>query len=412
MKKKILIILCIIATFFITTRVKAVTPVSSPNFQGIDVSSWQGFINFEEVKNSGIEVVYIKASQGTGYKDPYFETNYENAKANGLKVGFYHYLTATSVSDAEAEAQFFASVISGKIPDCLLVMDFESFNGLSRDGINTVSEAFLNKLNELTGKEVAIYSDLSNAQDTFNEELASKYPLWLAYYEDYNQISNVETSWNNWIGLQNSDDGEIPGIRGFVDTDIFTEDIFLDEVTESPSVDKLEVENSGEIYIVKSGDTLSQIARDFGTTVQEIVNLNNIQNPNLIFPGERLIISNSTSNGFDNSNNSETTDYIVKRGNTLSQIALEFGTSVQEIVDLNNIQNPNLIFPGENLKIISNTNFNLLGETNQINYTVRRGNTLSEIALRFNTTVGEIVRLNNIQNPNLIFVGQRLRIPI
>ena len=69
----------------------AITPVSNLEYQGIDVSHWQGYIDYSEVRRSGIEVVYIKASQGTNIKDAYFDINYENAKANGLKVGFYHF---------------------------------------------------------------------------------------------------------------------------------------------------------------------------------------------------------------------------------------------------------------------------------------------------------------------------------
>ena len=84
------------------------------SYQGIDVSNWQGYIDYARVKQSGIDIVYIKASQGTTRKDPYFETNYQNAKANGLKVGLYHYVTATTVEGARAEARFFASVISRK----------------------------------------------------------------------------------------------------------------------------------------------------------------------------------------------------------------------------------------------------------------------------------------------------------
>lgn len=75
-------------------------------------------------------MVYIKASQGNNIKDPYFDVNYENAKANGLKVGFYHFLTATNTEEAEREAKFFASVISGKSPDCKLAMDYETFGGV------------------------------------------------------------------------------------------------------------------------------------------------------------------------------------------------------------------------------------------------------------------------------------------
>lgn len=63
-------------------------------YRGIDVSEWQGNIDYESVKGSGIEVVYIRASEGFNYTDPYYLRNYNGAKQNGLKVGFYHYLTA------------------------------------------------------------------------------------------------------------------------------------------------------------------------------------------------------------------------------------------------------------------------------------------------------------------------------
>jgi GH25 family lysozyme M1 (1,4-beta-N-acetylmuramidase) len=74
----------------------AITPSSNQQYQGIYVSDWQGYIDYSKVSESGIEIVYIKASQGSNIKDPYFDINYENAKANGLKVGFYHFLTASS----------------------------------------------------------------------------------------------------------------------------------------------------------------------------------------------------------------------------------------------------------------------------------------------------------------------------
>lgn len=121
----------------------AISPNSSTIYEGIDVSNWQGNINYEQVKTAGIEVVYIKTSEGTTYKDPYFERNYENAKANGLKVGFYHFLTATNTQAARNQAQFFASVISGKAPDCKLAMDFEQFRGgITTEEINEISKVF------------------------------------------------------------------------------------------------------------------------------------------------------------------------------------------------------------------------------------------------------------------------------
>lgn len=116
MKRKAIKILGIFVVFISTflNSVFALSPQSELIYQGVDVSDWQRYIDYSQVKNAGIDIVYIKASQGTTRKDPYFETNYQNAKANGLKVGFYHYVTATTVEGARAEARFFASVISRK----------------------------------------------------------------------------------------------------------------------------------------------------------------------------------------------------------------------------------------------------------------------------------------------------------
>ena len=97
MKELLTIILMIIIVLQISiSKVEAIEPASSEIYEGIDVSNWQGNINFTEVANSGIQVVYIKATQGTNYVSPTFEQNYQNAKANGLKIGFYHYVTARS----------------------------------------------------------------------------------------------------------------------------------------------------------------------------------------------------------------------------------------------------------------------------------------------------------------------------
>ena len=97
MRKLITTILIISLIFFINTNMTyAIISASNEQYQGIDVSNWQGYINYNKVKESGIDIVYIKASQGSNIKDAYFDINYENAKANGLKVGFYHFLTATT----------------------------------------------------------------------------------------------------------------------------------------------------------------------------------------------------------------------------------------------------------------------------------------------------------------------------
>ena len=162
MKNNLLKILICFLIIFITpiyiliTPVYAFSPSSSTLYEGIDVSGWQGNINYEQVKNAGIEIVYMKSSEGNNFVDPYFNQNYANAKANGLKVGFYHYLTARNVQEAVEQATFFLSVISGKNSDCRLAMDFESFGNLTITEINQIGLAFVRTVETLSKKEVVI----------------------------------------------------------------------------------------------------------------------------------------------------------------------------------------------------------------------------------------------------------------
>ncbi len=415
LKKLTLAILVIVFVFSINiNNTYAIEPASNLSYQGIDVSNWQGHINYEEVRNSGIEVVYIKASQGTNIKDAYFDINYENAKANGLKVGFYHFLTATNTEQAEQEANFFVSVISGKTPDCKLVLDYETFGGVGVEEINNIARTFMQRVEELTNKEVIIYSDLSNAQSTFDQSLAEDYQLWIAYYGDYNNLINVETSWAEYIGVQYTDRGIVSGISGNVDRDLYTEEIFLDETSEIPNnMGNSQSFNTESVeYVVQSGDTLSGIASRYGTTVQELVDINNIQNPDLIYPGEKLrILTNSTTQG-NEERGTGSIIYTVKRGNTLSQIARAYNVSVEHIVELNDIEDPNLIYPGEKLRITESDVTDLEPVDNSIDvyYVVKDGDTLYGIARRFGITLNEILEYNDISNPNLIYPGQTIRI--
>ena len=85
---------CIAALVFAAlVPARAIPPSGGRQYRGIDISEFQGEIDFEEVRRSGIEAVYIRVGAGE-YTDEYFAENYERAKAAGLKIGFYHYVTA------------------------------------------------------------------------------------------------------------------------------------------------------------------------------------------------------------------------------------------------------------------------------------------------------------------------------
>lgn len=400
MKKRLIILMIVLFfQFYILVLPScAFSPSGDTIYDGIDVSSWQGNIDFSQVKASGIEIVYIKSSEGFRSVDSYFEQNYINAKNAGLKVGFYHYVTARSVEDAVRQANFFVSTISGKNPDCKLAMDFESFGSLNREEINKIALTFMQTVQNASGKDVIIYSDEYNANNTFNSSLAT-YPLWVAQYEV--SEPTVRNHWSNWAGWQYTDKGEIPGISSYVDRDKFTNEVFLSDTSEVPDV-PTENPNENEGYTtitIRYGDTLSELAIEYNTTVERLVELNNIANPNLIYAGATLIVPTSDPS------DTTTQIYVVQYGDTLSQIALEYGTTVENLAAINNIQNVNLIYVGQIIKIPS-SGYDMSHRL----YVVKRGDTLWGISRRFGVSIAQIVMLNRIANPNLIYPGNVLRI--
>lgn len=400
------ILICMTFTIYVLP-VKSIAfgPSDNTIYEGIDVSSYQGEIDFKKVKADGIEIVYIKATEGTTYIDPYLERNYQRAKENGLKVGFYHYVNARTEEQARREASFFIKNIAGKNPDCKLAMDFETFGNLSKTQINKIGLTFLKEIEKLSRKQAILYSNTYTAKTIWEGE-TTKYPLWVAEYE----VSKPEPNgkWNTWAGWQYTDKGEINGIKAYVDRDKFTKEVLLEATSEIPRPEENEEEKpepkpqKTKKIKIKWGDTLFGLARKYSTTVAQLIKLNNIKNPNLIYAGETLIVP--TNDGASNNENMQI--YTVKSGDTLSKIANEHGTIVAQIAKDNNIQNVHLIYPGQKLQIRNDCHY----DCGHRLYTVRRGDTLWGIARRYNTSIANIVRLNRIKNPNLIYPGQMFRI--
>ena len=159
--------------------------------------------------------------------------------------------------------------------------------------------------------------------------------------------------------------------------------------------------NRSNIYIVKSGDSLYSIARKYNTTVDELKKLNNLSS-NVLSIGQVLKIPSSS----ESSNTGTTNTYVVKSGDNLYSIARKYNTTVDELKRLNNLSS-NVLSIGQVLKIPSSESSNT-GTTNT--YVVKSGDSLYSIARKYNTTVDEIKRLNNLTS-NLLSIGQVLKIP-
>ena len=387
---------CIAALVFAAlVPARAIPPSGGRQYRGIDISEFQGEIDFEEVRRSGIEAVYIRVGAGE-YTDEYFAENYERAKAAGLKIGFYHYVTARSVDEGRRQARFFASLAAGREPDMRLAMDFEYFGSLSVSQINAISEAYLDELTALTRREAVIYSDLSNARNIFSRALAEKYPLWAAQYGADEPSANGK--WREWVGFQYTDEGRVGGIYGNVDRNIFTEGIFLSDSWRIDGEKRTTVRAGTRTLTVyvRAGDTLWAIAREYGTTVEAIARENRIVDPNRIFAGERLRITLPVRGSGEEI-------YTVRREDTPISIAGKFGVTLSALEDRNGLERGETIYAGDKLSI---PGAGMSGEF----YVVRPGDTLFYISRRTGVPIRTLVGINRIKDPDLIYAGEHLKL--
>ena len=165
-------------------------------------------------------------------------------------------------------------------------------------------------------------------------------------------------------------------------------------------------------YKVQSGDSLWSIANKYNMSVSKLKSLNNITS-NVIFPNQVLTVSGTTSSSSSTTTSSNTTYYTVKSGDSLSSIAVKYGTSYQKIMSLNGLNNY-VIYPGQRLKVSGSTSTSTSGSTSSNTsttsyYTVKSGDSLSAIAAKYGTTYKKIMELNGLSD-YFIYPGQRLKV--
>ena len=336
--------------------------------KGFDISKYQAGINLSNIKNAGYDFVIIRAGY-TGWgdgeskaKDPNFEGFYSQAKSAGLGVGAYYFTIATSYQEGVEEAEWlYNNCIRGKQFDYPIYIDVEDDTGgkqyLRKAGKNATTQGikgFCETMEKL-GYYVGIYaSDISGFKDMMNINELTDYDKWVARY---GSKPSYVTSYGMW---QTTSSGKVNGYSGSLDLNEAYKDYpniiksnglngyskGAQTGTQTGSQTTSTSNTNEKTYTVVSGDTLSGIASKYGTTYQKLAEYNGISNPNLIYPGQKIKIPSSSSNY-----EYKQTYYTIQAGDNLTKIASKFGTTVNQLVAWNNIVNPNLIYAGKSIRV-------------------------------------------------------------
>lgn len=360
---------------------------------GIDISNWQAYIDLAAVP---ADFIIAKATQGTGYVSPDCARQVEQARKLGKRFGVYHYVSG---GNAIAEANFFVDNCANWVGKGLFCIDWES-NENSAWGDEGYLEQVVAQVRARTGVPPIIYVQASRYAQVAPVANRQNCGLWIAQYASSNPTGYQATPWNegayDCLIRQYTDAGLLPGYSGSLDLNKFygdgavydqyvtggsgsnvapsqpsdpfagrSDDDLANAVIRGEFGDgdnrkqqlgarydavqalvnqKLSAPvSSGQTYTVQPNDTLSVIAAKLGVDQSQITGFHS-GNPNLIYPGEVLTISGGSPQ--------PTAEYYtVQSGDNLSAIAAQYGTSWQALSDLNCLSNPDLIYPGQVLRV-------------------------------------------------------------
>jgi|SRR5690554_829712 len=317
----------------------------------IDISHHQppNKINYDELAKQ-VKFVIIRTQYGSNLIDRHYKTHHREFQKRGIPTAAYAWVRGVSISDMEKEATDFYNRTKEFNPTFwFLDVEERSMNDM-RAGV----KAYAKKLRGLGAKKVGVYI-AHHLYKQFNIDTSDFDAVWIPHYGKNNGTVTSKPSFPCDIH-QYTDRGRLKGYDGFLDLNRIVSDKPLSYFTDGQASKKTTKTTSTSnkttakttTYTVKKGDTLSHIAKRFGTTVNELVRLNNIKNPNLIYVGQKLKIKGTASS----ENNSKAQYYTVKKGDTLSHIAVRYKTTVSNLVKLNpSIKNPNLIFPGQKIRV-------------------------------------------------------------
>ncbi|MCH4034760.1 MAG: LysM peptidoglycan-binding domain-containing protein [Lachnospiraceae bacterium] len=318
-------------------------------FKGIDVSHWQGHIDWAKVKAAGVQFAIIKAggSDDGLYTDPRWEENYRGAKENGIAVGAYYFVgpACTSAEAGRADAGRFLAQLTGKQLEYPVFMDVEATTANEKAGATEAAIAFCREL-ETAGYYAGIYSSTySGFRDRLEDSKLTPFTHWVAQYATKCEYGGAYGLW------QYSSSERVSGINGNVDMDISYQDY--------PSIIKAGGFNG---YAKRVAATQPVTPVHPKKTVDELAH---------------EVLAGKWGNGEDRKNHITTAGY-------------DYAAVQAKVNALLHAQSrPQAVY-----------------------YTVQRGDTLSAIARKYGTTVTAIQKLNSslIRNVNRIQAGWKIRV--
>ncbi|MGO5168618.1 GH25 family lysozyme [Bacillota bacterium LCP21S3_G6] len=312
--------------------------------KGIDISKWQGAIDFQKVKNSGTRFVIIRAGYGTKGKDEFFESNYKKAKAAGLHVGAYWYSYANGFKEAGEEADAFLRALAGKQFDYPVYLDMEEKSQLDAgmDFCSGLIKTFCSKL-EAAGYFAGFYTSSSYVRAVVKEEIRKRYSFWCAQWASSCSFAGSCGIW------QYSSNGTVPGISGRVDLDYAYQDFPIIIMNGGFNGYKASTKNpepqpTSALTIEEAAKKV--IAGEFGNGDQR---RKAIEALGLSYDAVQKRVNELVSSSAPKQTK---VYYSVVSGDTLSGIAAKHGLTLAALLKLNpSIKNPNIIYPGQKIRV-------------------------------------------------------------
>ena len=348
------------------------------SIKGIDVSEFQGSINWNKVKADGIEFAILKLGNiydyDANYKDSKFETNYKNARAQGIKIGAYIYNYCNTVDTLKEGLKWAIEKLDGKKFDMPIYLDMEDkdIQGETVETLTNICNEFANYVKN-KGYKAGVYANVNWLKNELNpNEFDKDISVWAAQYYKECQYTGKYDIW------QYTSSGKVDGVSGNCDMDYLYNENIIDENENQGESTKSIDELAQEVIDGKWRDgedrksKLEEAGYDYNAVQDRVNEILSKNNKKSVTEVAKEVIAGEYGNGDDRKKKLEaegynydtvqakvnqllgaevTKTYIVKSGDTLSGIASKYKTTVVKLVKDNNIKNANLIYPGQKIII-------------------------------------------------------------